>query len=116
MKVIGYAALKEKGNIVPYSFERYSPQDYDVLINIKYCGICHTDIHQVNNDWGGSKYPMVPGHEITGIVSETGSKVTRYKIGDKVGIGCYVDSCRNCDLCNKGLEQYCKNVNLTYTE
>lgn len=114
MKVIGYAALKEKGNIVPYSFERYDPQDYDVLIDIKYCGICHTDIHQVNNDWGGSKYPMVPGHEITGIVSAIGPKVTRYKIGDKVGVGCYIDSCRNCDLCNKGLEQYCKNVNLTY--
>ena len=114
MKVIGYAALKEKGTTVPYSFERYDPQDYDVLIDIKYCGICHTDIHQVNNDWGGSKYPMVPGHEITGIVSATGPKVTRYKIGDKVGIGCYIDSCRNCDLCNKGLEQYCKKVNLTY--
>ena len=103
----GYAAQQANGPLTLYSFERRDPRDYDVVIDIQYCGICHTDIHQVRNEWGGSTFPMVPGHEIIGIVSGIGSKVTRYKIGDRVGVGCFVDSCRKCNPCRKGLEQYC---------
>jgi uncharacterized zinc-type alcohol dehydrogenase-like protein len=102
----GYAAQQAKGPLTLYSFERRDPSDYDVVIDIQYCGICHTDIHQVRNEWGGSTFPMVPGHEIIGIVSGIGSKVTRYKIGDRVGVGCFVDSCRMCNPCRKGLEQF----------
>src|SRR5574337_657630 len=107
MKVHGYAAQKAKSTLAPYSFERREPGDHDVVVDIKYCGICHTDIHQVGDEWGGSIFPMVPGHEITGIVSKIGPKVTKYKIGDSVGVGCFVDSCRKCDPCKKNLEQYC---------
>ncbi|MHB8546801.1 MAG: NAD(P)-dependent alcohol dehydrogenase [Nitrosotalea sp.] len=107
MKVYGYAAQSVKATLAPYSFERREIGDNDVLVEIQYCGICHTDIHQVGDEWGGSIFPMVPGHEITGIVSKTGPKVTRYKLGDKVGVGCFVNSCRKCDACKKNLEQYC---------
>lgn len=113
--VRGYAAQQAKGPLTAYSFERRDPRDYDVVIDIQYCGICHTDIHQVRNDWGGSSFPMVPGHEIIGVVSEIGSKVTRYKVGYRVGVGCFVDSCRKCEPCRKGLEQYCiEGPTLTY--
>jgi len=113
IQVIGYAANQAKAQLTPYSFERREPKEHDILIDIQYCGICHTDIHQVNNEWGGSTYPMVPGHEIVGIVSKVGSKVTKYKIGDKVGVGCFVDSCRTCTPCKNGLEQYCTNGMVT---
>lgn len=116
MKVLGYAAQQAKAPLTHYSFERREPKDNDVVIDIQYCGICHTDIHQVNNEWGGgSTYPMVPGHEITGIVKEVGSEVTRYGVGDRVGVGCFVDSCRKCGPCLRGLEQYCiEGPTLTY--
>lgn len=107
MKVNGYAAQHAKAALEPYSFERRDPGDHDIVIDIQYCGICHTDIHQVGDEWGGSVFPMVPGHEITGIVYKIGPKVARYKIGDRVGVGCFVDSCRKCDACQKNLEQYC---------
>jgi len=113
MKVQGYAAHNAKATLEPFSFERREPGDHDIVIDIEYCGICHTDIHQVGDEWGGSIFPMVPGHEITGIVSGTGPKVTRYKAGDRVGVGCFVDSCRKCDACNKNLEQYCTNGMVT---
>lgn len=113
MKVNGYAAQNAKATLVPYSFERREPGDNDVVVNIQYCGICHTDIHQVADEWGGSIFPMVPGHEITGIVSKIGPKVSRYKIGDKVGVGCFVNSCRKCDACKKNLEQYCTDGMVT---
>ncbi len=114
--VSGYAALQAKESLTPYTFERRDTGDNDVLIEIQYCGICHTDIHQVNNEWGAmSSYPMVPGHEITGIVTEVGPDVTRYEVGEKVGVGCFVDSCRKCGPCLKGLEQYClKGPTYTY--
>ena len=111
--VIGYAANQAKAQLTPYSFERREPKEHDILIDVKYCGICHTDIHQVNNEWGGSTYPMVPGHEIVGVISQLGSKVTKYKIGDRVGVGCFVDSCRTCSPCKNGLEQYCANGMVT---
>lgn len=107
MKVQGYAAQSAKATLAPFSFERREPGDNDIVVDIQYCGICHTDIHQVGDEWGGSTFPMVPGHEITGIVSKTGPKVTRYKTGDRVGVGCFVNSCRKCEPCKKNLEQYC---------
>jgi len=115
MKVHGYAAQQAKAPLKPYSFERREPGDNDVVIDIQYCGICHTDIHQVNDEWAGSTYPMVPGHEIVGIVNEVGPNVTRYSVDDRVGVGCFVDSCRKCSPCHKGLEQYCvEGPTLTY--
>ncbi|WP_067933361.1 NAD(P)-dependent alcohol dehydrogenase [Alicyclobacillus kakegawensis] len=87
----------------------------DVLIEIKYCGICHSDIHTARGEWGAVNYPLVPGHEITGIVAEVGSEVTKFAVGDRVGVGCMVDSCRECENCRKGEEQYClKGNTLTY--
>ncbi|MFF6773709.1 NAD(P)-dependent alcohol dehydrogenase [Streptomyces sp. NPDC012637] len=83
--------------------------EHDVLIEIKYAGICHSDIHQARNGWGEGIFPMVPGHEIAGIVTEVGPGVTRHKVGDRVGVGCFVDSCRECEYCEQGLEQYCVN-------
>lgn len=111
----GYAALDPLAPIAPYSFTRRLPSDTDLLIEILFCGICHSDIHQVRDGWGGSIYPMVPGHEIVGIVKQTGSKVSRFKTGDKVGVGCFVNSCRECKYCHSNLDQYCsKGVVLTY--
>jgi uncharacterized zinc-type alcohol dehydrogenase-like protein len=107
----GYAALDPKSELKPYSFERREPLEHDLVIDIKYCGICHSDIHQTRDEWSEYQdeaiFPMVPGHEIAGVVSAVGKKVTKYKVGDKVGVGCFVDSCRTCPECKKGLEQYC---------
>ena len=105
----GFAALSAKAPIAPYSFERRDPRESDVVIDIKYCGICHSDIHQARDEWGGSVFPMVPGHEIAGVVRAVGSKVTKYKVGDHVGVGCFVDSCRHCANCQQDLGQYCLN-------
>jgi uncharacterized zinc-type alcohol dehydrogenase-like protein len=107
MQLCGYAAHNANAPLAPYSFERREPRDHDVAIDIKCSGICHSDIHQVNNEWGGSTFPMVPGHEIAGVVSQVGTKVTRYKVGDRVAVGNFVDSCRKCIPCHQGLEQYC---------
>lgn len=105
--VKGYAAQSATSQLAPFSFDRRDVGDQDVLIDIHYCGVCHSDIHQVRNEWGGSLFPMVPGHEIVGTVSHTGKNVKQFKVGDKVGVGCFVDSCRKCDSCGEGLEQYC---------
>src|SRR5215217_7530042 len=113
----GYAALKSKSALAPFDFERRSPGEHDIVIDIHYCGICHSDIHQVGDEWGGSIFPMVPGHEIVGIVSQIGTKATHYKVGDRVGVGCFVNSCRKCTACGKGLEQYCsERATLTYND
>ena len=106
----GYAAMKTAENLQPFSFSRRSPRPHDVLIDILYCGVCHSDLHFVRNDWGMSIYPLVPGHEIVGKVSATGDHVTKFKTGDLVGIGCMVDSCRECENCKQGIEQYCVNM------
>jgi alcohol dehydrogenase (NADP+) len=103
----GYATKNPKEPLGPFSFERRETRDHDVLIDIQYCGICHSDIHQARDEWGGSIFPMVPGHEIAGVVAKVGTKVTKYKVGDKVGVGCFVDSCRHCQHCHSGLEQFC---------
>lgn len=104
----GYAATSAKAKLAPFDFNRRDPRPNDVVIDISYCGICHSDIHQARDEWGGSTFPMVPGHEITGIVRRTGASVSKFKVGDKVGVGCFVDSCRDCDPCRNGLEQYCE--------
>lgn len=102
-----YAAQNATSPLAPFKFDRRTPGEYDVQIEILYCGVCHSDIHQVRNEWGGSRYPMVPGHEIVGRVTNVGSKVTKFRIGDFAGVGCFVDSCRTCPNCQAGLEQYC---------
>ena len=109
-----YAAQFAGAALAPFNFERRNPGPHDVEINILYCGVCHTDIHFINNDWGFSIYPMVPGHEITGKVISVGEHVKKLKPGDIAGVGCLVDSCRDCDYCNDGLEQHCAN-GATYT-
>src|SRR5271168_1744129 len=108
-KAKGYAAAAAKAPLQPYSFERRDLREQDVAIEIKYCGICHSDIHQARDEWGGSSFPMVPGHEIAGVVTKVGAKVKHHKVGDHVGVGCFVDSCRACKSCHEGLEQYCAN-------
>ena len=111
----GYAAKDAESPLSPFSFERREPREHDVAIDIKFCGICHSDIHQARDEWDGSIFPMVPGHEIAGVVAAVGNKVTKYKVGDKVGVGCFVDSCRKCSQCRKGLQQYCEvGMVLTY--
>ncbi len=111
----GYAAYQAKELLKPYTFERRSPGPQDIAITIHYCGICHSDIHQARDEWGGAVFPMVPGHEIAGVVTQVGEKVTKFKVGDHVGVGCMVDTCRTCEPCKKGLEQYCeKGIAFTY--
>jgi uncharacterized zinc-type alcohol dehydrogenase-like protein len=107
LTVNAYAAPSAAGDFVPTTIERRNVGPRDVLIEIKYAGICHSDIHTVRGDWGPQSYPLVPGHEITGIVAEIGSAVTRHTVGDRVGVGCMVNSCRECVNCLQGEEQYC---------
>lgn len=115
INVRGYAAPSAKAQLAPYQFERRDMRSDDVVIEILYCGICHSDLHSVNNDWGWSMFPIVPGHEIIGRVEKVGPAVTRFKPGDHVGVGCMVDSCQKCEACNQGLEQYCnERPTLTY--
>ena len=110
-----YAAPSPKEALAPFSFQRREVQPKDVQIDILFCGVCHSDIHQARDEWGGSIYPMVPGHEIVGRVIKAGNGVTKFKVGDLVGIGCFVDSCRECEQCQAGQEQYCeKGMSPTY--
>jgi uncharacterized zinc-type alcohol dehydrogenase-like protein len=115
-KVSGYAALSPDAQLAPFVFDRRDPRPHDVAIDVKYCGICHSDIHQARNEWtGDSIYPMVPGHEIAGVVTGVGASVTKFRVGDAVGVGCFVDSCRACANCKAGFEQYCvETPTLTY--
>lgn len=106
---IAYAAPSATGDLVPTTIERRDVGPHDVLIEIKFAGICHSDIHTVRGDWGPQQYPLVPGHEIAGIVTQVGTEVTKHAIGDRVGVGCMVNSCRECANCVKGEEQYCLN-------
>ncbi|MFJ6724443.1 NAD(P)-dependent alcohol dehydrogenase [Streptomyces sp. NPDC091281] len=107
--VAAYAASSPKAPLERTTIERRPVGEFDVLIDIKFAGICHSDIHQVHEGWGEATFPMVPGHEIAGVVSEVGPGVTRHAVGDRVGVGCMVDSCRVCDNCRAGLEQYCSD-------
>lgn len=103
----GIAALSATQPLRPFSFERREPKEHDVVIDIKFAGICHSDIHTVRSEWGEANYPVVPGHEIAGVVKSVGTKVTKYKVGDHVGVGCFVDSCRTCENCTNNLDNYC---------
>ena len=113
--VKGYAAHSATSPLRPFDFERRNLRPKDVLIDILYCGICHSDLHLVRNEWGRSNYPMVPGHEIAGRVIKTGKNAKRFKKGDLAAVGCFVDSCRKCPNCKHGLQQYCTGgLVLTY--
>ena len=117
VKTKAYATFSATEPLKPFDLQRREPGPNDVLIGIKFCGICHSDIHQARNEWNNSIYPMVPGHEIAGVVSKVGNKVTKFKAGDRVGVGCMVDSCRECGSCKEGLENYCEHKNvLTYND
>lgn len=107
LKANGYAATQAHARLAPFSFERRDPGPEDVVLDLLYCGICHSDIHYVNNDWGFTHFPVVPGHEIVGRVTKLGAAVTKFKIGDVAAIGCLVDSCRVCAPCKKGDEHFC---------
>lgn len=107
MKTKAYAAMSAGASLVPYTFNRREVGEHDVALKVSYAGICHSDIHQVAEEWGPAIFPMVPGHEIAGIVTSTGSKVTKFKVGDAVGVGVFIDSCRECSSCKAGLQQYC---------
>ncbi|XP_008236557.1 PREDICTED: 8-hydroxygeraniol dehydrogenase-like isoform X1 [Prunus mume] len=114
VKAFGWAARDTSGHLSPFNFSRRATGDEDVRLKVLYCGICHSDLHSIKNEWGFSVYPMVPGHEIVGEVTEVGSKVKKVKVGDKVGVGCMVGACHACDNCNNDLENYCPKMVLTY--
>lgn len=108
-KAFGFAALYAAAPLAPFSFERRAPGPRDVRIRIDWCGVCHSDLHTARSEWGGTLYPCVPGHEIIGEVVEVGAEACKYRVGERVGVGCMVDSCRVCESCRSGLEQYCEN-------
>jgi len=115
MQTKAYATASATSPLAPFEVSRRDVGDHDVLIDIAFCGVCHSDIHQVRNEWGNATYPMVPGHEIVGKVSRVGSRVTKFRVGDLAGVGCMVDSCRACDSCRHGLEQFCeRGAAMTY--
>ncbi len=114
-QIRSYAAQSPQAPLEPFMIDRRDPGPHDVVIEIAYCGICHSDLHQVRDEWGRSHYPMVPGHEIVGQVASTGSEVRRWRTGEWVGVGCFVDSCRHCEACRTHEEQFCKEgMTLTY--
>lgn len=113
--VTAYAATSATEPLSKTTITRRSPGPHDVAFDIHYAGICHSDIHTVRAEWGTPNYPVVPGHEIAGVVTEVGSEVTKYKVGDRVGVGCFVDSCRECPSCTAGVEQYCTGSGTIFT-
>ncbi|KAL3838675.1 hypothetical protein ACJIZ3_023266 [Penstemon smallii] len=115
VKACGYAARDTSGTLSPFKFSRRETGEKDVQFKVLYCGVCHSDLHMVKNEWGFTQYPIVPGHEIVGVVTGVGSKVEKFKVGDKVGVGCLVGSCRQCDQCSNDLENYCSKQILTYS-
>lgn len=110
-----YAAQSATSPLAPFSFERRDPGPLDVQIEIKYCGVCHSDLHQARNEWRNSNYPVVPGHEIIGVVTAVGSDVTKFSVGDNAAVGCMVDSCRTCPSCMEGEEQFCMTGGTIFT-
>ncbi|OIT31269.1 PREDICTED: 8-hydroxygeraniol dehydrogenase-like isoform X1 [Nicotiana attenuata] len=115
IKSFGWAAYDTSGVLSPFNFSRRATGENDVQFKVLYCGICHSDLHMLKNEWGNSKYPIVPGHEIVGVVTEVGSNVEKVKIGDKVGVGVLVGSCQKCENCTNDLEQYCPSHIATYS-
>ncbi|VFQ88114.1 unnamed protein product [Cuscuta campestris] len=116
VKAFGWAARDTSGVLSPFNFARRETGEKDVQFKVLYSGVCHSDLHQLKNEWGFTKYPIVPGHEIVGVVTEVGSKVERFKVGDKVGVGCMVGSCRDCENCAIDLENYCPKSVQTYND
>jgi uncharacterized zinc-type alcohol dehydrogenase-like protein len=108
MQTKAYAAQSAKSPLAPYTIDRREPGARDVTLEILYCGVCHSDLHQVRSEWAGTRYPCVPGHEIIGRVTAIGQQVRRFKVGETVGVGCMIASCRSCPACREGLEQYCE--------
>jgi len=115
-KANAYAIDNPTGAFHPTTIERREPGPTEVLFDIKYAGICHSDIHTARGEWGPTTYPLVPGHEIAGIVTKVGDKVTKYKVGDRVGVGCFIDSCGTCEQCASGHEQFCSQAIFTYND
>ncbi|KAF0094350.1 MAG: alcohol dehydrogenase GroES domain-containing protein [Puniceicoccaceae bacterium 5H] len=115
IKTRGYAARDASGKLSPWEFQRRPVGPDDILIDIKFASICHSDIHQMKGHWGPQQYPQVPGHEIVGIVAAVGKNVTKFKVGDRAGVGCMVDSCMHCDHCEHGEEHYCENGETLFT-
>lgn len=114
-QTVGYAAYQQGEALAPFEFDRREVGDTDVAFDILFCGVCHSDLHQVNNDWQGGQYPMVPGHEVVGRVTAVGERVSKVSVGQLVGVGCFVDSCHQCQACDEGDEQYCQEgVTHTY--
>lgn len=111
-QALGFAAQQPEAELTPWNFERREVGPKDVQLEISFCGVCHSDLHQINNEWFPGIFPMVPGHEIVGTITKTGSEVEKFKTGDLAGVGCLVDSCRVCSNCKVGLEQYCLNGNV----
>ncbi len=108
MQVYGYGAQEEAGKLNLVVFNREKPNETEIEFKITHCGVCHSDVHSVDNDWGGGSYPCVPGHEVVGEVTSVGSKVKNFKKGDRIGVGCMIDSCRECEKCEDDLENYCQ--------
>lgn len=115
-RVTGWAARDSTGHLSPYHYTLRNTGPQDVVLKVIYCGICHTDLHQIHNDMGMSNYPMVPGHEVAGVVTEIGEEVKKFKVGENVGVGCIVGSCRTCQACNQSMEQYCSKRIWTYND
>ncbi|XP_052197971.1 probable mannitol dehydrogenase [Diospyros lotus] len=114
VKAFGWAARDPSGVLSPFNFSRRAVGEKDVKFKVLYCGICHSDLHNIKNEWGRTIYPCLPGHEIVGVVTEVGSKVQKFKVDDRVGVGCMVGSCHSCDSCADHLENYCPKMKLTY--
>ncbi|XP_026391023.1 probable mannitol dehydrogenase isoform X2 [Papaver somniferum] len=113
-KAFGLAAKDSSGLLTPFKFSRRETGDVDVTLKVMFCGICHSDLSNIKNYWGVANYPMVPGHEFVGIVTEVGNKVSKFKVGDRVGVGCLVGACHSCDNCSRDLENYCSKAIFTY--
>nr|XP_010941697.1 8-hydroxygeraniol dehydrogenase isoform X2 [Elaeis guineensis] len=113
-KAVGWAARDHSGVLFPFTFSRRNNGDCDVTIKILFCGICHSDLHSIKNEWKNTMFPIIPGHEIVGIITEVGRNVQKFKVGDKVGVGCMVNSCHSCNSCKQGFENYCPGMILTY--
>ena len=117
MKAYGYGAIEAEDRLTPVTFDRKEPRAGEIAFKVTYCGVCHSDLHQVNNDWENSVYPCVPGHEVVGEVTDVGEGVKKFKTGDTIGVGCMVNSCQQCEPCKNDMEQYCKGpkgATLTY--
>ncbi|XP_026415685.1 probable mannitol dehydrogenase [Papaver somniferum] len=113
-KAFGLAAKDSSGHLTPFKFSRRETGDEDVTFKVMFCGICHSDLSNIKNEWGYSAYPMVPGHELVGIVTEVGQKVSKFKVADRVGVGCLVGACHSCDNCSRDLENHCPSQIFTY--